>query len=175
MARNVEIKARVPDPEDLRRRVEALADSGPLRIEQEDVFFRCDRGRLKLRRLSDGRAELIHYQRVDATGPTTSDYWKVSCTDPGPLRTALERALEVRGVVRKRRSVYRVGQTRIHLDHVETLGHFLELEVVLSETDQAADGLRLAREVMTRLGVRDEQLVAEAYIDLVENGPQPTL
>lgn len=168
MARNVEIKARVPDPVALRRRVEAVADSGPQLIKQEDVFFRCHRGRLKLRRLSDGTAELIHYRRPDASEPTTSDYCKVGCFDPAPMRTALERALGVRGVVRKRRHVYRVGQTRIHLDDVGALGHFLELEVVLSDTDSVADGLRLARELMSRLGVREEHLVAESYIDLIE-------
>ena len=47
------------------------------------------------------------------------------------MKTILEQILPVTGSVRKRRLVYHVGQTRVHLDRVEGLGDFLELEVVL--------------------------------------------
>ena len=50
MNRNVEIKAKVTDLEAIERRARALADEGPLVLDQEDTFFVCDRGRLKLRR-----------------------------------------------------------------------------------------------------------------------------
>jgi hypothetical protein len=62
--------------------------------------------------------------------------------------------LGVVGVVRKTRTLYLVGQTRVHLDEVEGLGPFLELEVVLAPGQSAADGERIARDLMGRLGVR---------------------
>ena len=52
-------------------------------------------------------------------------------SDPESLKSTLSLALGVRGVVRKTRYLYLVGQTRIHLDDVEGLGHFMELEVVM--------------------------------------------
>ena len=34
------------------------------------------------------------------------------------------------GIVKKHRMLYMVGQTRVHIDKVEGLGHYLELEVI---------------------------------------------
>ena len=52
------------------------------------------------------------------------------------MQAALAMALGVKGVVRKRRMLYMIGQTRVHLDHVEGLGDFMELEVQLILTDE---------------------------------------
>ena len=41
----------------------------------------------------------------------------------------LSLALDVRGVVKKTRYLYMVGQTRVHVDQVDNLGDFMELEV----------------------------------------------
>ena len=71
-------------------------------------------------------------------------------------------------MVRKRRLLYVVGRTRIHLDEVEGLGAFLELEVVLADGEEEAEGEAIARHLMGELGVRDEDRVARAYIDLLE-------
>jgi predicted adenylyl cyclase CyaB len=71
-------------------------------------------------------------------------------------------------VVRKRRLLYLVGRTRIHLDEVEGLGAFLELEVVLADGEEEAEGEVIARRLLADLGVRDEDRVAKAYIDLLE-------
>ena len=71
MARNVEIKARVRDVAALIERAAAIADSGPERIEQDDTFFACTNGRLKLRQFSPERGELIHYFRANSAGPPT--------------------------------------------------------------------------------------------------------
>jgi adenylate cyclase class IV len=64
--------------------------------------------------------------------------------------------------------LYLVGRTRIHLDEVEGLGAFLELEVVLADGQPEAEGEVIARRLLADLGVRDEDRVARAYIDLLE-------
>ena len=138
--RNVEIKARVADLAALEARVVALADQGPVDIEQDDTFFKCTQGRLKLRQLATDRGELIHYQRPDRDGPKVSSFVIAPTTDPGALRDALTRALGSSGRVRKRRRLYLAGRTRIHLDRVEGLGDFVELEVVLGPGDGPAAG-----------------------------------
>ncbi|MEN6334834.1 MAG: class IV adenylate cyclase, partial [Phycisphaerales bacterium] len=86
---------------------------------------------------------------------------------PDGLQNALSLAPGVRGVVRKRRTLYLIGPTRVHLDRVEGLGDFVELEVVLSEGQDVAEGLVTARRLMTQLGISEDQLVDKAYIDLL--------
>lgn len=166
MKRNVEIKAATANLAAIDEKVATLADEGPTVLEQQDVFFHCPCGRLKLRRLP-GRAELIAYERPDAAGPKESRY-VVHCTDdPDGLQNALSLALGIRGVVRKHRTLYLVGPTRVHLDRVEGLGDFVELEVVLAEGLDVDDGFVTARRLMAELGISEDQLVEKAYIDLL--------
>ena len=167
MARNVEIKARVADIAGLERRVAALADDGPTPIAQDDTFFHCTHGRLKLREFADGSAELIAYDRPDSPRPKLSTYRRVAVPDPAALRAALAAACGVRGRVRKQRTLYLVGATRVHLDTVDGLGHFVELEVVLGEDQGMAQGEAVARNLLRSLDIAADRLVAGAYIDLL--------
>jgi predicted adenylyl cyclase CyaB len=169
MATNIEIKARVDDFEALRARVEALSDKPLQIIPQEDTFFNTEKGRLKLRLLTPNRGYLIYYERPDQDGPKRSDYHLAETRDPENLKIALSLALGVRGVVRKTRYLYMAGQTRIHLDDVEGLGHFMELEVVLHEGQSDAEGQATAEDLMRRLGVREDALLEGAYMDLIEH------
>jgi adenylate cyclase class IV len=167
MARNVEIKARIDSVEALLPRARALADGLAVLIEQDDTFFTCSHGRLKLREFADGAGELIHYERADTAGPKLSDYVRAPTSDPAALREALTRAHGVIGRVRKTRWLLMAGQTRIHLDRVEGLGDFIELEVVLREEQSAAEGEAIAERLMGRLGIERDQRLAGAYLDLL--------
>jgi predicted adenylyl cyclase CyaB len=166
MARNVEIKARVTDPTALARLARELAGAEAHVFIQHDVFFRCSTGRLKVRRFADGRGELIAYQRTDARGPRTSHYQIVPCADPAALAAALAATLGVLGEVRKTRRFWLVGRTRIHLDEVDGLGDFVELEVVLEADEPATAGEREAARLMAALGIDRSALVPAAYVDL---------
>ena len=90
-----------------------------------------------------------------------------STSSPDTLREALSLAYGQAGRVRKHRTLYHVGRTRVHLDRVEELGHFLELEVVLSEGEPSASGVEEAHKLMAALGVAPTQLIAGAYVDLL--------
>ena len=170
MPRNVEIKARIDSVEALLPRARALADGDAESIEQDDTFFACARGRLKLRDFGDGRGELIHYERADDGGPKVSDYVRAPTSDAAALREALSRAHAVIGRVRKIRLLLRVGQTRVHLDRVDGLGDFMELEVVLRPEQSAEDGAAIADALVARLGVPASQRLAGAYLDLLSAG-----
>jgi predicted adenylyl cyclase CyaB len=166
MPRNVEIKARLTDLAATKSLVVPVATDDPVVLRQEDTFFSVDRGRLKLRR--DGeQAELIWYERPDKLGASESHYLRCDVSDPENLSTILASTLGVNGTVRKRRTVYLVGQTRVHLDEVAGLGYFLELEVVLEDGQQTAEGKAIADSLMKRLAVSKEDLVAVAYVDLL--------
>ena len=111
MARNVEIKARLDGGiEALLPRARAAADETEVRIEQDDTFFTCAHGRLKLRDFGDGTGELIHYERANTPGPKLSDYVRAATSDPAALRDALTRAHGEIGRVRKTRCCCRWGE-----------------------------------------------------------------
>jgi predicted adenylyl cyclase CyaB len=166
--RNVEIKARVADLAAIERRAADLADQGPFDLDQDDTFFVCPNGRLKLRQLARDRGELIHYERPDLDGPKLSNFVIAPTPDPSALREALSRAWGTAGRVVKKRRLYLAGRTRIHLDRVDGLGDFLELEVVLDPSQSATAGDAEARRIMAALGVADEDLVSGAYLDLLQ-------
>lgn len=167
MARNVEIKAHVEDLEVLALRAAALADQGPVEIFQDDTFFTCPNGRLKLRAFSPTEGELIFYVRPDQAGPKESFYLISPTTSPDTLRESLSRAYGQIGRVHKHRTLYLAGRTRIHLDRVENLGTFLELEVVLSDGEPLENGEAIARDLMGKLGIASSQLITGAYVDLL--------
>ena len=167
MARNVEIKARIDSVEALLLRALAAGGSAPELIAQDDTFFPCHAGRLKLRVFADGRGELIAYERPDATGPKTSDYAITPVAEPDALRATLARALGVGGRVIKQRTLLLIGRTRVHLDRVDDLGDFLELEVALRNGESADDGVAVAHALMRELQVDAGRLVSGAYVDLL--------
>ena len=168
MPTNIEVKARVRDFAALKRRAEAISDSPLEVIPQEDTFFVTSKGRLKLRVLAADRAQLVYYERPDRDGPKRSDYFIFNTNDPENLKTALKLALGIRGAVKKTRYLYMVGQTRVHLDDVEGLGQFMELEVVLRDGQSDAEGQAIANDLMKKLGIESTDLIEGAYMDLLE-------
>ena len=85
----------------------------------------------------------------------------------GLMSTVLTVAYGMTGRVVKQRTLYLAGRTRIHLDRVEGLGDFVELEVVLEDGESAAAGMREAEDLMARLGIDPSALVEGAYVDLL--------
>lgn len=172
MARNIEVKARLAGGiAALLPRARQLAGGAePELIEQDDCFYPARHGRLKLRRFADGRGELIHYERADTEAAKASDYVRVLLPDAATceaLHQALARASGVLGRVRKQRWLLLAGQTRLHLDRVEGLGEFIELEVVLREGQGDAEGSAIAEALMRELGLADAPRLAGAYLDLL--------
>lgn len=167
MPRNIEIKAKIESIELLLTKALAIADQGPVEIEQDDTFFRCDAGRLKLRTLSPSAGELIFYRRADQQGPKESFYQLTPTHEPESLRETLSLAWGQIGRVQKKRTLLLVGRTRIHLDRVQGLGHFLELEVVLEEDEPLEAGMQEANDIMALLGVEPSRLIEGAYLDLL--------
>jgi homotetrameric cytidine deaminase len=163
--RNLEIKARDADP---RRSLELALELGAEdrgEIEQRDTYFGLAHGRLKLREQTPGDTELIQYRRPDADGPRTSEFRRVPVGDADALREALDDALGTLVTVNKSRRLLLWEGIRIHLDEVEGLGSFLELEA-------PGDGERLA-ELTEKLGVGDT--VAGSYSDLLMATPEALL
>jgi adenylate cyclase class IV len=167
VSRNIEFKARATDFRRQSLLARELSGTPGETMVQKDVFFRVPEGRLKLRTFGDGGGELIGYQRADVCGPRDSTYWIARTRATGFLESVLEATLGILGTVRKRRTLHLVGQARIHLDEVDSLGEFIEVEVVLEPGQEDAEAARMAAGLMTRLEISQEDLVAEAYVDLL--------
>jgi len=167
MPTNIEIKARLADLPKTTALVVPLSDTPPQTLHQRDTFFRCPHGRLKLREITRGHAELISYTRPDSAAAKSSDYEITPVAEPELLKAVLTRALGVTQTVVKTRVLYLIGQTRVHLDSVEGLGDFLELEVVLRPGQDVAEGRAIADDLMRRLGIRDDDLCSTAYADML--------
>ena len=167
MRRNIEIKASVANVADLMERAARLAAAGPTVIHQDDTFFGCSNGRLKLRAFPDGSGELIFYQRANAGGPKTSFYEIAPTHNAGQLRQTLALACGQVGRVLKKRTLFLAGRTRIHIDQVRDLGDFVELEVVLRDGEAEAEGIQEAHDLMAALGIPGAALIDRAYVDLL--------
>jgi len=168
MPTNIEIKARVDSLEKLLPVVASLANAGPEHVVQDDTFFSCPNGRLKLRVLRDGNGVLIYYRRADELGPKPSYYVHSETSDPDGLRAVLTDAYGEVGRVRKHRTVFRIGQTRVHLDLVDGLGEFLELEVTVGDTLEPDAAVSEAQRLVAAFGIEDGALVKGAYLDLLD-------
>ena len=169
MPSNIEIKAKVADPCRISRLAKAISDTTPILIEQHDTFFFCSYGRLKLRRNSAKAAELIFYSRPNSCSPKRCDYNICEIADAENLMTVLTRALGIQATLIKTRTLFLVGQTRIHVDSVEGLGNFVELEVVLRESQTTEEGHTIAQKLMDLLEISKCDLLEGSYVDLLPN------
>lgn len=165
---NLEIKARCADLDAVRERAEALATSRLGIDRQTDTYFVTKRGRLKLRESSLSGGQLIPYLRPDQRGPKNSDYGVIPIEEPERIKALLTGILGVHRVVRKVREIWLRENVRIHLDQVEGLGSFMELEAVYDGRPESLPAQQeKLRFLMARLGIGEEDLVDVSYEGLL--------
>lgn len=132
-------------------------------IRQRDTYFEVARGALKLREEHPGRPHLIQFERASERHQRESRYRIVEVDDCETLCAALAAAIGIRGVVVKRRRLLLWRSVRIHLDEVERLGSFIELEAVAPPDSDLAHEHRLVAELRDALAITDERLVGRGY------------
>lgn len=132
-------------------------------IAQRDTYFEVARGGLKLREEQPGGPHLIQFERASEPQQRESRYRMIEVSDGAVLRAALAVAIGIRGVVVKRRHLLLWRSVRIHLDEVEQLGAFIELEAVAPADSDLTHEHRLVAELRDALRITDDRLVAEGY------------
>ncbi|XP_023237001.1 uncharacterized protein LOC111636073 [Centruroides sculpturatus] len=170
MLSNVEIKAKISDYESVLKATKKICGDNCEILRQEDTYFNVPIGRMKFRQVEGKSSMLVFYDRPNSEEPKLSNYWKQTFANKAEadgLKEVLSQALGLRGIVKKERLLYLIDNTRVHLDKVENLGSFLELEVVLSEGQNTEFGQNVAFSLMEKLGVRKDDLLPCSYIDLI--------
>jgi adenylate cyclase class 2 len=168
LATNIEIKARCADLARAREVARRVATARVGLDHQVDTYFCTRAGRLKLRESSLSGGQLVPYLRPDRAGPKRSDYQVVPVPDAAELKRILGEILGVHRVVAKQREIFLCENVRIHLDRVEKLGDFLELEAVTDGTAAAeAEARRKVAWLMEELQIREADLVAVSYEGLL--------
>ncbi len=166
---NVEIKARCDDPGPIRA---VLRERGARFVGEDhqiDTYFNVPRGRLKLR---EGAIEhaLIFYERTNQSGPKRSDVWLYRPEADPALKALLTAALGVRIIVDKRREICFIDNVKFHIDRVEGLGAFVEIEAIDEDGSIGEEALRAQCEAYLRLfRISPEDLVALSYSDLLSD------
>jgi homotetrameric cytidine deaminase len=163
--RNVELKAVDPDPAATLERALAAGARDQGVLVQRDTYFGAPRGRLKLREEEPGAAHLIAYERADEAAARTSAYRIAPVEEPAALRDALSASLGVTEVVEKRRRLLLWETVRIHLDDVEGLGRFVELEAVAGGDSDLAREHEQVRMLVDALGIDGESIQTGSYAD----------
>ncbi len=172
MSRNIEIKAHYADPDRALEVVERLDCEYEGTDHQIDTFFEVAAGRMKLRESSLHGASLIPYLRENKAAPRASEYAVIPIPDVEKVKPLLERILGVAAIVEKERRIYHYQNVRIHLDRVKHLGTFIEFEAVINGDTTDEQGQELIRFLMDRFGIEPNDLVGEAYVDLLKNPEQ---
>ncbi len=164
---NMEIKARCPDPDRVRTFLRARDARFVGTDHQVDTYFRCPKGRLKLRQ-GPIETALIQYHRADSRDTRASNVHLYKTTDSAALRELLSSALEIDVVVRKQREIFFIDNVKFHIDNVEGLGSFVEIEAIgeFGEEERLRAQCDLFRE---RLGVEEGDIEGRSYSDLLRD------
>lgn len=168
MYQNYEIKVRYENLKFAEKQA-IMADANLLGIDhQRDTYFVTGKGRLKLRFSDLSEPYLIPYLREDQKGIKLSRYEKIPVENADSVREIFASLLGVEMEIRKTRTIYIYENVRIHLDKVEKLGSFIELEAVFNptESDEESEKMKI-NHLMNLFEINSKDLLADSYYDLM--------
>jgi predicted adenylyl cyclase CyaB len=166
--KNLEIKGAIDNRNEFEELVKLANCKFEAVLNQKDTYFQVKDGRLKIREISDNTGELIYYKRNEDENQRWS-LWEFYPLDaPEKMVSILKNALEIRDIVSKERTLYIYKNARIHLDKVENLGDFFEIEskAVEGNEQEASETLDY---LITKLKIENKRLIKCSYIDMIES------
>lgn len=164
---NIEIKASCEDPNRVKGILTSLGADFKGIDHQVDTYFRVPNGRLKLR---EGSIEqfLIHYEREDKQGPKQSSVTLFQAPPNSSLKDVLTKSLGVLVVVNKQRGIYFIDNVKFHIDQVEQLGSFVEIEAIdMTGLIGKERLMEQCQHYLRLLGVSSSDLLAQSYSDML--------
>lgn len=164
--RNLEAKFKLNDFEQAQGRAEAIGYRFKATLTQRDTFFRVAAGKLKLREEQSG-ARLIYYGREESRHLKLSTYEIVAIAEPEKFRLMMTQALGTIATVNKSRILMMRDNVRLHLDRVEGLGEYGEIEAVLADTDDVEHSRPAVDEILSTLGIERDNLIEKSYFEML--------
>jgi predicted adenylyl cyclase CyaB len=165
MPQNLEIKCAYPSLARAKKIARSIGASSKGSLRQIDTYFKVKSGRLKLREINSRQFELIYYRRPNARSSRYSNYTIVRLEEPQAAKSLFKSLFVVSVVVRKKRGLFLYKNARIHIDSVETLGTFLEFEVVVTQGKSQAQ--KLMQFLMKEFAIERKMLLGGSYSDLI--------
>ena len=170
---NIEIKAKTTKTDYIREYLVANNADYKGTDLQTDTYFHVESGRLKLRQ---GNIEnsLIYYHRENVTGLKQSEFELLQVTNGEALKKILMKAIGVKIEVKKSREIYYIQNVKFHIDTLEGLGNFVEIEATNIGCDLSLDELRQQCSFyMNQFGINDADLIPGSYSDMLLNNALP--
>lgn len=164
---NVEIKAKCTHAEKIRNYLHDNNAEFKGSDLQTDTYFNVKNGRLKLR---EGNIEnnLIYYERNNQAGPKASDFILTKVAQAIQLKESLSKANGVKIVVKKKREIYYIDNVKFHIDEVDGLGSFVEIEAGNIGVDLSKDELlRQCEFYMQQFEIEKKDLIEVSYSDML--------
>ncbi|MEA3514206.1 MAG: class IV adenylate cyclase [Nanoarchaeota archaeon] len=164
---NIEIKAKSDNQNEIRDILKSKNAEFKGVDHQIDTYFKVNLGRLKLR---EGTIEnfLIHYQRENKEGPKQSDIILFKSDPKSSLKEILTKALGVLVVVDKKREIYFIDNVKFHIDIVEDLGTFVEIEAIDYDGNIGEDKLlEQCQSFLDLFKISQEDMISVSYSDLL--------
>ena len=164
---NIEVKAKCDQPSFIREYLKANNAEFKGTDHQVDTYFTVAKGRLKLR---EGNIEnnLIYYERTDQPGAKDSLFQLINVSDTKGLKEVLAKSLGVKVVVEKKREIWFIKNVKFHIDQVEGLGSFAEIEASNFYSNIPKEELqKQCNFYMKEFGINDKDLIAISYSDML--------
>jgi adenylate cyclase class 2 len=164
---NVEIKARCRDGSFIRNYLLSHHAEYKGVDAQTDTYFNVPNGRLKLR---EGNIEnnLIFYERTNQPGPKNSHFHLVKVEDAAGLKAVLTKSVGIKVIVQKRREIYYIENVKFHLDEIQGLGSFVEIEAGNVLADLTPAQLKDQCDFYIReFGIKEKDLIEVSYSDML--------
>ncbi len=164
---NIEIKAKSNNHEKIRDFLKSHNADFKGIEHQIDTYFKVNKGRLKLR---EGNIEnyLIYYERENKEGPKQSDIILFKSSSESSLKSILANANGVLIVVDKKREIYFIENVKFHIDTVEELGTFMEIEAIDEDGSIGKDKLfEQCKEYLEHFEISESDLISVSYSDLL--------
>lgn len=167
--KNFEFKAKVNEIESFEQKLRSLNPVFQGLDHQVDTYFNSKTGRLKLR---EGNIEnsLINYDRENVHGAKESHIILYQHAPSKALKEILTKQLGIKVIVDKKRKIYFIDNVKFHLDVVENLGTFIEVEAIDTKDEFTIEQLKNQCDYYFGFfGLKQEDLINQSYSDLIIN------
>ena len=167
MSRNIEIKAKIEDYQQTKKIFARITQNKPVKLNQRDIFYNLKSYRLKMRTINNDSHEWIFYSRPNSADMKLSKYKRFNIKHPKLVDKILSVSLGRTGEVKKVRQLFLKDNIRFHLDRVENLGDFIELEYVIPEKESIQTAKKNVKLITEQLNIKKKDYIDVAYMDLI--------